>query len=139
MKNIGYALLLLVVLISCQKEQKEEKIEVDTTPIAKIKEKPTIKLFGFDIEEFNVVQDTVKPGDSFGAIMDTHGIGTAKVFEITNTVKDTFNVARIMAGKPYTVFKSKDTTEQAQVFVYQNNMIDYTLSLIHISEPTRPY
>lgn len=73
------------------------------------------------------MKDTIRPGDSFGAIMDTHGISRTKVFEITNTIKDTFNVARIQAGKPYMLLKSKDTTEKAQVFVYQNNKIDYTV------------
>ncbi|MBL0685261.1 peptidoglycan DD-metalloendopeptidase family protein [Aquimarina mytili] len=59
--------------------------------------------------------------------MDTHGISRSKVFEITNKIKDTFNVARIMAGKPYMLLKAKDTTEKAQVFIYQNNKIDYTV------------
>ncbi|MBP2831302.1 peptidoglycan DD-metalloendopeptidase family protein [Aquimarina sp. U1-2] len=83
--------------------------------------------FGYVLDDFTVVKDTIKPGDSFGAIMDSHGISRAKVFEITNKIKDTFNVARIMAGKPYTLLKSKDTTEKAQVFVYQNNKIEYTV------------
>ncbi len=126
MKHIGYLLLLVVVLFSCQKEKKEAKI-ITPEVIEEKKAPPVIKEFGYILNDFNVVKDTIRPGDSFGAIMDTHGISRAKVFEITNTIKDTFNVARIMAGKPYMLLKSKDTTEQAQVFVYQNNKIDYTV------------
>ncbi|WP_103069275.1 peptidoglycan DD-metalloendopeptidase family protein [Aquimarina sediminis] len=125
MKQIGYILLIAVVLFSCQKEKKELKsiapeVIKETTP-------PVITEFGYVLNDFNVVKDTIRPGDSFGAIMDTHGISRTKVFEITNTIKDTFNVARIQAGKPYMLLKSKDTTEKAQVFVYQNNKIDYTV------------
>jgi murein DD-endopeptidase MepM/ murein hydrolase activator NlpD len=126
LKQIGYLLLITVVLFSCQKEKKEAKIIVPEV----IEEKhtpPIITEFGYILNDFNVVKDTIRSGDSFGAIMDTHGISRKKVFEITNTIKDTFNIARIRAGKPYMLLKSKDTTEKAQVFVYQNNKIDYTV------------
>ncbi|WP_298319802.1 peptidoglycan DD-metalloendopeptidase family protein [uncultured Aquimarina sp.] len=126
MKNLGYILLLAVVLISCQQEKKEVEVVLPKV-IEKIKEPPVVKEFGFNLNNFKVVRDTVRPGDSFGAILDIHGISRAKVFEISNKIKDTFNVARIMAGKAYAVLKSKDTTEQAQVFVYQNGLIDYTV------------
>ncbi|WP_234424315.1 peptidoglycan DD-metalloendopeptidase family protein [Aquimarina sp. Aq107] len=126
MKNLGYILLLSVVLISCQQEKKEPVVTVPET-IEKIKEPPVVKEFGYNLNNFMVVRDTVRPGDSFGAILDSHGISRAKVFEISNKIKDTFNVARITAGKAYTLLKSKDTTEKAQVFVYQNGLIDYTV------------
>ncbi|PKV48518.1 murein DD-endopeptidase MepM/ murein hydrolase activator NlpD [Aquimarina sp. MAR_2010_214] len=126
MKQIGYLLLTAVVLFSCQKEKKEAKVIVPEV-IEEEKAPPIITEFGYVLNDFNVVKDTIRPGDSFGAIMDTHGISRTKVFEITNTIKDTFNVARIQAGKPYMLLKSKDTTEKAQVFVYQNNKIDYTV------------
>ncbi|WP_282085612.1 peptidoglycan DD-metalloendopeptidase family protein [Aquimarina algiphila] len=126
MKQIGYLLLTVVVLFSCQKEKKETKVAIPEV-VEEKKAPPVIKEFGYVLDNFNVVKDTIRPGDSFGAIMDTHGISRTKVFEITNKIKDTFNVARIMAGKPYMLLKSKDTTEKAQVFVYQNNKIDYTV------------
>ncbi|WP_247672580.1 peptidoglycan DD-metalloendopeptidase family protein [Aquimarina sp. MMG016] len=127
MERIGYVLLLLtVVLISCNKEKEEAKVVVPEV-IEEVKKPPIIQEFGYNLNDFTVVKDTIKSGDSFGGILDSHGISRAKVFEITSTIKDTFNVARIMAGKPYTLLKSKDTTEQAQVFIYQNNKIDYTI------------
>ncbi len=126
MKQIGYLLLIVVVAFSCKKEKEEVKVVVPEV-IEKKKAPPIIKEFGYVLNNFNVVKDTIRPGDSFGAIMDTHGLSRAKVFEISSKIKDTFNVARIQAGKPYMLLKSKDTTEQAQVFVYQNNKIDYTV------------
>ncbi|MEW7289762.1 peptidoglycan DD-metalloendopeptidase family protein [Aquimarina sp. 2304DJ70-9] len=119
-------LLIAVVAFSCQKEKKEAKVIIPEN-IKEEKAPPVVKEFGYILDHFNVVKDTIKPGDSFGAIMDTHGISRSRVFEITTKIKDTFNVARIMAGKPYMLLKSKDTTEKAQVFVYQNNKIDYTV------------
>ncbi len=118
-------LLVLGVAFSCKEEEKKAQVitakaEEEVAPVI-------VREFGYVLNNFNVVKDTIRPGDSFGAIMDQHGVGRGRVFEITNTIKDTFNVARIQAGKPYTVLTSKDTTAKAQVFIYQNNKIDYTV------------
>ncbi|MCX2761628.1 M23 family metallopeptidase [Aquimarina muelleri] len=126
MKQFGHLLLIMVVLFSCNTEKKEKKTIVPEITKAK-KKPPVIKEFGYILDDFNVVKDTIEPGDSFGEILDTHGISRAKVFQITNAIKDTFNVARIQAGKPYMLLKTKDTTQKAQVFVYQNNKIEYTV------------
>ena len=125
MKKFGYILLAIVVLISCQKEKEKKVIEPEVEVIKK--KPPVVKEFGFNIDHFTVVKDTIKPGDSFGEILDSHGVDRGRVFEITNKIKDSFNVTRIQAGKPYTLFKSKDTSAKAQIFVYQNNDIDYTV------------
>ncbi len=127
MKNLSCILLLVVVLISCQKDKTEEVKDTVTTVVEEIKPIPVIKEFGFNLNDFKVIRDTIRRGDSFGAILDSHGIARARVFEISTKIKDTFNVARIRAGKAYTLLKSKDTAEKAQIFVYQNDLIDYTV------------
>ncbi|RZS99417.1 peptidoglycan DD-metalloendopeptidase family protein [Aquimarina brevivitae] len=124
MKKIGF-LLLVVVLFSCQKEKEKKKVE--PSPKVEQPKPPVVKEFGFNVDDFTVVKDTIKPGDSFGEILDNHGVSRGKVFEIATKIKDTFNVTRIQAGKPYVLFKSKDTSQTAQIFVYQDNEIDYTV------------
>nr|WP_255452817.1 peptidoglycan DD-metalloendopeptidase family protein [Aquimarina sp. RZ0] len=123
---MSYMLLFAVVLISCKEKKKEVQVIVPEITEEK-KAPPVIREFGYNLNDFTVFRDTIRPGDSFGAILDSHGIARAKVFEISNKIKDTFNVARIRAGKAYTLLKSKDTTEKAQVFVYQDGLIDYTV------------
>ena len=41
--------------------------------------------------------------------------------------KDIFDVRRLAAGKKYSIFKSKDSLQKAQYFVYQPNAIDYVV------------
>lgn len=127
MKQIFYTVFLLFSIIACNTNKKETGDTIPKVAEEVKKEPPSVVEFGFNLNEFTVVKDTVKPGDSFGQILDNHGIDRGKVFEISTKIKDTFNVARIMAGKPYTLLKAKDTTEKAQVFIYQNNKIDYTV------------
>lgn len=125
MKNLRGVLLAMVVLISCQKKQKEAQVE--ESKVNEPVKLPVVKEYGYNLNNFKVVKDTIRPGDSFGAILDSHGVTRAKVFEIATSIQDTFNVAKIRAGKPYVLLKSKDTSEKAQVFVYQHNLVDYTV------------
>lgn len=50
-----------------------------------------------------------------------------KIVSISEHFKDTFDVRKIKAGKPYLILKSKDTLDKAQVFIYQNDKINYTV------------
>lgn len=124
MRKYWGIIFTLVLLGACQ----EEKVTVDHEAI-KISpiEDPIITRFGFNFEDFNVHQDTIKYGDSFGELMLKNKVEYPKIATISEKFRDTFDVRRIRVGKPYLILKSKDTTEQAQVFIYQNNPIDYTV------------
>ena len=90
-------------------------------------EKPKFKKieFGFNYADFNVVQDTVKKGDSFGTIIQGQNIGNRQVYDIVEQVKDSFNVRTIRYNKPYTILRSKNKTNKIQVFIYQPDALTY--------------
>ena len=44
-----------------------------------------------------------------------------------------------MANKPYVVVEWNDTETDAKGWMCAYNFVGHYLSLIHISEPTRPY
>jgi len=116
------AILVLVALISC-KEDKVEQQEVAKV----IVEEPVVKRFGFDFDNYTIVQDTVKNGDSFGQLMLKNSVDYEKVITISEKFRDTFDVRKINVGKPYFILKSKDSLEKAEVFIYQNDKINYTV------------
>ena len=116
-------LLISFTFISCRNEG--EKIA--QTDFAQKKQPKIIKQYGFVLNDFIVVRDTVKPGDSFGQIMDRFGIGPGKVYEITNAVTETFDPRLLVVGKNYTVLKTKDSLETPKAFVYEDNSIEYTV------------
>ena len=117
-----FTALLLIILFSCKEEEK--------TIIPKIAEvvkpKPIFK-YGFNLDDFNIVNDTIKNGESFGVIMDRHHVSYPKINQIATTIKDTFDVRHVRAGKPYTILTSKDSLEKAQVFIYKHNRIKATI------------
>ncbi len=92
------------------------------------------KLYGLIKEYHLLIKDTVKNGDSFGGLLDKHGVSRAKVYTIANKVKDSFDVSRIRAGNPYTVIKTNDSCSVGEVkaFVYEKSKTDYTV--LHIKD-----
>ncbi|MBU3028041.1 peptidoglycan DD-metalloendopeptidase family protein [Zobellia galactanivorans] len=121
--------LFLIVLLSfsCKDDRPVLKEPVDKELAVVVPEKPVMKQFGFNLDEFTVQLDTVKNGDSFGELMLQHKVEYPKIAKITQDFKDTFDVRKIRVGKPYLILKSKDTTEAAQVFIYENDAINYTV------------
>lgn len=130
MKKYWGIFFILAFIFSCKENKdsatdlSDKKKEIASiAPIAK----PVIKQFGFDLDEFTVQQDTVRRGDSFGELMLQHKVEYPKIYKISQEYRDTFDVRKIRVGNPYLILKSKDTTQSAQVFIYENDAINYTV------------
>jgi murein DD-endopeptidase MepM/ murein hydrolase activator NlpD len=118
LKRAVVIFIILFSIFSCKKT--EEKVE---TKITKPKTKKVE--FGFNYADFNVVQDTIKKGDSFGSIFQSQNIGDKKVYDIVEEVKDSFDVRSIRYNKPYTLLRSKNKTNKLEVFIYQPDALTY--------------
>lgn len=122
MKYLLPFLLVVILSVSCKED----------TPIAELSEEtaetiPLIERYGYILNDFTVVEDTIKKGESFGEILDRNHVEAHEVYKIAEAAKDTFDVRRLRAGKPYTILASSDTTQKAQVFIYQPSKQDYVV------------
>ncbi|WP_298487966.1 peptidoglycan DD-metalloendopeptidase family protein [uncultured Maribacter sp.] len=125
MRKYWGTIIALVLLSSCKNNETEKtKVEVQKP---KQEEKVITKQYGFNLDNFKVHKDTVKNGDSFGELMLKNHVEYPKIAKISEDYKDTFDVRKIRVGKPYVILKAKDTTETAQVFIYENDAINYTV------------
>ena len=79
--------------------------------------------FGFVLNHFDVVQDTIHDGDTFGSILEKQNLGNLKVYDIVEKVKDTFDVRIMRFDKPYTLLRSRHKKNELQVFIYQPNAV----------------
>ncbi|NJB81355.1 peptidoglycan DD-metalloendopeptidase family protein [Wenyingzhuangia aestuarii] len=126
LKKITLLSLILITLNSCK--EKEEKSGDDSNPPTVVKKsKVSKKLFGYSLDNFKVVKDEIKRGETFGTILDEHHVWTPKIYEIANSIKPDFDVRRLRAGKNYTILAAKDSTEKAQVFIYQHDLVNYSI------------
>ncbi|NBC58233.1 M23 family metallopeptidase [Mesohalobacter halotolerans] len=130
MYKICLALLCpFIMVFSCQDNNSTtENSKVEKTQVAKAPVEKIIKAYGFTLNNYNVINDTVSKGDFFGSIMDKHGVTPSEVYEITQSIPDTvFDFKRINVGKPYTILKTKDDSiNKPYAFIYEHNKIDYT-------------
>ena len=111
---------MLAIFISCgSKEEKQPEIP----------EKPKDSIFyGFNFNHFEVVRDTVRDGDSFGAIMAQHQVAYPEVHAATQKeYREIFDVRRLRQGQPYVILKSKDSIQKPQVFIYERDKINFSV------------
>jgi len=112
-------------MVACSDQQKNH--------FSKSSEKKSISLpkiqyeYGYRLNDYKVIKDTIKNGESFGIILDRHHVFYPKINKIAKTIKDTFDVRRVRAGIPYLILASKDSLEKAQVFIYKNNKSSATI------------
>ena len=119
MKRLSSLLLLLILVVACN--EKEEKKEV--LPIKK--PDPIIMEFGFKLNDYDVVRDTIDKGDTFGSILAKQNLGDNKEHDITEKVRDSFNLRNIRVGKAYTMLRSKDSAKVLKVFIYKADIAHY--------------
>jgi murein DD-endopeptidase MepM/ murein hydrolase activator NlpD len=121
LKKLTFLLPVLLLFAACSTDLKEEAEIVEEVPPLIIEE------YGYALNDFNVIRDTIRPGDTFGAILDANGVTQDKIFEVATKFKDSFDVRKMVVGKPYVLLNSKDTTNTTQVFIYEKNKVDYAV------------
>ena len=117
-RKVVFIFLLTALISSCEKAKEE---------IIVPKAKPKMVEFGFNLHDFNVQNDTILSGDTFGSLLEKQNLNGREVYDIVAQIKDTFDVRTIRKGKPYTILRSKDRTNKIQVFIYQPDKLNYYL------------
>lgn len=125
----------IIALWSCKEDKVKEPVIEE--PELAIVEEPERFEFGFNLNDYIVKRDTIKNGDTFGLILERNKIGYPKIFQIAEKAKDTFNIAKLQVGKPYTLLCSKDSLETAQSFIYQPNREEFVV--INFSDSIHAY
>ena len=81
--------------------------------------------FGYNFNNYNVVYDTVRKGDSFGEILENNQLFYPKIHHIAEKTKAVFDTRQLRIGKPYIILFSKDSSNAPLVFIYEENKIEY--------------
>ncbi|MCK0122988.1 peptidoglycan DD-metalloendopeptidase family protein [Gelidibacter sp. F2691] len=132
-KSIVVALLLGVMMWSCKNEEEDK----DKAPFQAYIEPAELREFGFNLNDYVVKKDTIRSGDSFGAILQRHNVDYSKIYEISESAKESFDIRKLRAGNPYTLLLAKDSLQTPQCFIYQENNIDYVV--IHFADSINTY
>jgi len=118
LKKFITLLVIALVIISCKQDNEDVVLPVK-------KPEPIVYDFGFRLNDFSVVNDTIKSGDTFGSIIEKQNLNGKQVYDVVAQVKDTFDVRIVRIGKPYTMLLSKDKAKKLQYFIYQPDQLNY--------------
>ncbi|MBL7471930.1 M23 family metallopeptidase [Robertkochia sediminum] len=137
LKNVMIGILLVFAAIGCKSETKSDEGLGENALTAEAVEIPEPEIaYGYDLSEYEVIRDTIETGDSFGAILQNNKLEYPQIYQIVEAAKDSFNVASLQAGKPYTLLCSKEDSLQRPVcFIYEPNKVEYVV--IDFSDSTK--
>lgn len=127
MNNVFVVLLFLVIAVllnSCEAKKQAVITESSFTQIKTVHKK--LK-YGFDLDEYRIIKKKIRRGDTFGSILEDNGIDYPEVFNILQTIKNKVSVRRLVVGKSYSLFYSKDSISTPKAFVYEPQVDTYTL------------
>ncbi len=119
MNRIYLFLVSILIINACNKAPK------NNAPV--IKKEKIVKQFGFTLNNYHVLKDTVRSGDSFGTILEKNNLFYPQIYNIVQKAKQVYDVRKINIGKPYTILFAKDSLRTPELFIYQPNLIEYVL------------
>ena len=131
-----YLLLIIFALLYSCKQDSE-------TVLPKKKPEPIRYGYGFKLNDFKVLQDSVRKDDTFGSIIEKQNLNGKQVFDIIAQVKDSFKVRNMRLHKPYVMLLSKDKSKKLKYFIYQPNqreyyIVDFNDSIVKASKKILP-
>ena len=121
MRILNLLLASFVLLTSCNNSDKKETKK-------ETKKEESIKKFGFDFADYKVLQNKVKSGDTFGGLIESYfWPDSLNLYQVTQKVKDSFNLRNIKIGKEYYIFLNKENPKNIDAFVYVNDKLSHTI------------
>lgn len=93
---------------------------------------PDVFAFGYKLNDFEVVRDTVQQGDTFADIFLKNGFNYQDIFDINRKVKKQYNFRKIQLKKAYTFLFNKDSLATPVAFIYQPTVLDYVV--VHLQD-----
>lgn len=119
------ALILLTLVILYLAKPKNEKIDSDSSfSETNSVGVPTIE-YGIEIDSMIIYQDIVKKNQFLSDILLKYKVDYGVIDLLAKRSRDIFNVRKIRAGNPYSIFCKNDSTEKVRYFIYENTPTEY--------------
>ncbi|MCF8258471.1 MAG: peptidoglycan DD-metalloendopeptidase family protein [Flavobacteriales bacterium] len=83
--------------------------------------------YGIVTNDFIVVRDEVRRHQSLASILLPYQVPMATIDQLAKASKEVFDVRRIAAGRPFTIFCDKDSAGAARCFIYEVNATEYVV------------
>ncbi|MCF0165839.1 MAG: M23 family metallopeptidase [Bacteroidales bacterium] len=97
-------------------DRKEEVVEEEATP----------KMYGLEVNDYDIVDGKVKDGEVFSVLMSKLGAGNSDINELVSKSKGVFDMRRLKAGYEYHAFYTRDEESPRLAYmVYDESAVSY--------------
>jgi murein DD-endopeptidase MepM/ murein hydrolase activator NlpD len=125
-----YIVIATIAFISsCSSDQKPLQTEVVVDSV-QVDLEPVIK-YGLVVDSLLEVNGTIKWNQNLSEILAAYNISNEVIYGIANASKNVFDVRKLKAGYPYTIFYKKDSMRTATHFVFEPDKTEYVVFHLH--------
>jgi murein DD-endopeptidase MepM/ murein hydrolase activator NlpD len=118
------SIALASIFISCKDDNDTSEKEI--VEVAPVVIEPVMK-YGFDLNDYKVIADTVKSGATFNDLIVDHIVEGQSAYQTANKLNEVYDLRKIQAGKPFKILKRKDSLNTPEVFIYEPTKLDYVV------------
>lgn len=83
--------------------------------------------YGIVTDSLIIIKDKVKRDQNLSTLLLPYGVPYSTIDAIAKASREVFDVRKLAAGKPYTIFCRKDSSGVAMCFVYEPNATEYVV------------
>ncbi len=83
--------------------------------------------FGLSSDSFNVKTGKIKANETISAIFSREGVPEATTYTLQKDFKDIFDFRKVISGKSYRTYNSRDSLNSLKYFVYEKNPVDFVV------------
>ena len=125
---IAVAVVAVVLIVCLCGRNESHALPAEEAAEEETVEEETVELlFGIDKQRYDIEQGIVREGETAGQILARYGVGAGTVDRIAKAAEPVFSLKNIRFGKPFTVFREKDSTSRLAYFVYEPTATDYLI------------
>lgn len=94
---------------------------------------PPSMLYGINVDSMEVERGVIGRNENLGVLLSRFNVPRQTIAQLGSIPRDTFDVRRIQANKPYTLIHNRDSLRTARAFIYHPNPVDYVM--LDLGEP----
>ncbi len=138
---ITIALLVIIAAAFFYVRYQNIEMAIVDEPVV-VEEIPVMMEYGIPVNDYRIEDGVIKKNQTFGSLMHALNIDASLIYQLTQAADTIFDVRKIQAGKPYSIFYTTDSLAKPVCFVYEETTVDYILfdfrDSIRVSRNSKP-
>ncbi|MFY0600897.1 MAG: peptidoglycan DD-metalloendopeptidase family protein [Cyclobacteriaceae bacterium] len=134
--------LFCIFLASCTSNSSKAHLEVPQKDSLIVEEITSTIKYGIEVDSLQEIQGKIKWNQNLSEILSGYGVSDETIYKVANASKGIFDVRKLKAGYPFTIFQKTDSLSKATHFIFEPDKTEYVVfhlsDSIYVSRNKRP-